>query len=175
MFKRAEQPPAPERRVSDVARIQGGGLVQVIVTHLNPIRFFVFVNHEEVPQQEVETFLISVEAPAEGSRAAPRVHASLSRYVTGVSGQREARQFSLFPGTIEVIALGRRLCVTARQADSLEGLWIDLGLRPDGTGHEVSGARALQVLITSEFLDARLTWMDGSSEDILPHLASLEA
>ena len=70
---------------------------------------------------------------------------------------------------MELVALGRRISVTAEQADSLDNLFVTLGLRADGTGSDLQGLRALRLVLTNELLDAKLTWEDGSEEDLLPN------
>jgi hypothetical protein len=150
-----------------VARLQGGGLVQVIVTSLNPTTFFVFLNDKDVPQHDVESLSIAIEAPESDSPPAV-ARATLSQYVRTVSAERSLQSTELFPCTLEIVALGRRITLTCLHVDSLEGLWISLGLKPDGSSAELSGAKALQILLTEEILTAKLTWMDGQSEELLP-------
>src|SRR4051812_39818585 len=148
MFGKPDQkqdPPAP-RAASDVALIQGGGLVHLIVTRADPLAFSLFLNDQPVPQSEIESLSVSIEAPGEGQTAPPTVSAVLSRYQRAVTGERSLTTIPLFPCTLEIVALGRRLLVVCQNADSLDGLWIDLGLKPDGTGNEVGGAQALRVV-----------------------------
>jgi hypothetical protein len=57
--------------------------------------------------------------------------------------------------------------VTCPEVNSLDGVWIGLGLKADGTTSEVTGAQALRITVSQELLDARLTWTDGSTEDLL--------
>lgn len=160
------QPPA-RQAAAQRAQIQGGGLVQVIVTSLMPFTYYVFLNQLAVPQEDIESFSLSIEAPGpEGGQQI--VRATLARYVQNVAGERTLQNAELFPCTIELVALGRRLQITCTHPDSLDGLWISLGLRDDGSSAEVSGARALRLLITEGILDAKLTWEDGQVEDLLP-------
>jgi hypothetical protein len=156
----------PQQSAADAARIQGRGLAHLIVTGDAPLTYFVFLNDSVVPQEEVESLSVSIEAPGEGGPGG--VSAVLSRYVPSVSGGRNLETIPLFPCTLEVIARGRRIVITATQPDSVEGMWIDLGLKPDGTGNEVSGAQRLQIVLAESILDARLTWTDGQTEDLLP-------
>lgn len=156
----------PRQAASDVARLQGGGLVTLILTRLDPLAFFLFLNDTAVPQEDVETFLLTIEADdAEGTSGT--VGATLDRFTNTVAG-RQLQQYQLFPCTIEILARGRRMTVTAARPDSLDGVWINLGLRPDGSASEVSGAKALKVLLTEGIFDAKLTWMDGETEDLFP-------
>lgn len=160
-------PPAPaEPSAADVARIQGGGLTQVIVTDLQPLTFSTFLNDRAVDQMDVESLSIDIEAPDQAG--ATTVRATLAWSGMTVTGQKAPQRTELFPGTVEVVALGRRISVTCVTADSLDGLWISLGLKADGTGSEVTGARVLRVLLTEGILDAKLTWVDGDTVDLLP-------
>lgn len=157
----------PRSAAADVAKITGGGLVQVIVTGISPLTFFLFLNDTEVPQIDFDSLSISVELPNDGG-STPTVRATLYRYVTEVTGAKTQQHFELFPCTIEVVALGRRLAITCMNPNSIEGLWVSLGLRPDGTGSDLSGLQSVRFLLTQELLDAKLTWEDGTSEDLLP-------
>lgn len=162
------QPPSPPRlRAADIAKLQGGGLVQVIVTHLSPPEFYLFLNDTYVPQMEVDSLSLSVESPTRDNLGGV-VRATLARYVTDVTGRRNLQRTELFPCTLEIVGLGRRISVTATQYDSVEGMWISLGLRPDGTSADIQGAQALRVLIGEGFVDAKLTWIDGEVEDLFP-------
>ncbi len=161
-------PPPPSRpRAEDVAKIQGGGLVQVIVTHISPPEFYLFLNDVHVPQIDVESLSLSVEAPTRDNLGG-MVRATLSHYVVDVAGRRTLQRRELFPCTLEIVGVERRISVTATQFDSVEGMWISLGLRPDGTSADVQGVQALRVLIGEGFVDAKLTWNDGEVEDLFP-------
>jgi len=156
----------PYRAAHEVAKIQGGGLVQVIVTSLTPMTYYLFLNDQAVSQMDIESLSVSIEAP-EGTGNGI-VRATLSRYVGTVTGQKTLQRTELFPCTLEIVALGRRISVTCMRPDSLEGCWISLGLAPDGTGSDITGAKALRFLLTEGILDAKLTWEDGQTEDLLP-------
>ena len=169
------RPPGPSdagasRRTpaADVARIQGGGLVQVIISSMAPMTYAVFLNGHAIPQIDVESLSVTIEAPGEGSAAGPTARAILSRYLKTVTGERSLQTSELFPCTLDLVALDRRITLTCAAVDSLDGLWINLGLKPDGSSAEVSGARTLQILLTEELLSAKLTWVDGETEELLP-------
>jgi hypothetical protein len=162
-----QNPQPPRRPAAEVARIQGGGLVQVIVTSLRPLNFSLFLNDQAVPQIEVESLSIDIESPEENA-SGTIVRATLARYGKSVTGESTLVRTELFPCTLEIVALGRRLSMTCTNPDSLEGLWIDLGLKPSGESNPVNGARALRFLLTEGILDAKLTWVDGETEDLLP-------
>ena len=162
-------PPAPSRQpAAEIARIQGGGLAQIIVTNPSIPEFHFFLNDQYVPQMEIEGFSVQIDAPDAATGATPTVRATLSRLVTNMAGQRTTQRLELFPSTLEIVALGRRISVTCMNLNSLDGLWISLGLQPDGTGKDVEGAQSLTILMESGLLSARLTWTDGTSEDLLP-------
>ncbi len=159
----------PRRRsASDVARIEGGGLVQIIVTSLSPMTYSLFLNDQAVPQIDIESLSLDIETPEQSGSGSAIVRATLSRYITSVTGQKTMQRTELFPSTLELVALGRRISITCSRADSLDGLYISLGLKPDGTSGEVEGAAALRILLTEGILDAKLTWVDGETEDLLP-------
>jgi hypothetical protein len=162
------QPPEPPRTpASDIARITGGGLVQLFVTDLEPFTFFLFLNDFPVAQEDVESLLVNVDAPGpDGEGGVAR--ATLGLRVPTVTGQKSLQQRELFPCTLQVVALERRISVTCMKPDVFDGLWIDLGLKPDGTSSQVSGAQSLKILLTDGILDARLTWTDGQTEQLLP-------
>jgi hypothetical protein len=163
---RPAEPPRPP--ASDAARIQGGGLVQVIVTSLSPLTYSLFLNDRSVAEMDVESLSVAIEMPDDGSPGGAVVRATLSRYVTAVTGEKTQQRSELFPCTLELVALGRRISITAMNPDTLENLWIDLGLKADGTSNEVKGAKALRILLGEGILDAKLTWEDGETEDLLP-------
>ena len=167
MFGKPQQPQStPSRaRAADVSRIQGGGLVQLIVTNQSPLEFYLFLNDRYFPQADVDSLSFSISAPSDASPQG-EVYASLNAFVASVGGGRSKQVLPLFPATVEIIAAGKRLSITAQNANSLENLWIDLGLKPDGSASEVSGVKTLRVLIGEGFMDAKLTWEDGETEDL---------
>ncbi len=171
MFGKRDIPVPPQTPVrpaaAERAQILGGGLVQIIVTSLMPFTYYIFLNQLALPQEDIESFSLSIEAPG-NDNGQQIVRATLARYVRNVAGERILQHYELFPCTIELVALGRRLQITCSHPDSLDGLWISLGLKEDGSTAEVSGARALRLLITEGILDAKLTWEDGEVEDLLP-------
>ena len=157
----------PRKAAADVARIEGGGLVQVVVTQMLPLTFSLFLNDTEVPQIDVDSLSISVEVPTDGF-STPTVRATLYRYVTAVTGGKVQQHTELFPCTIEIVAVGRRLAITCMNPNSVDGLWVSLGLRADGTGSDLTGLQSVRFLLSQEMLDAKITWEDGVSEDLLP-------
>lgn len=157
----ATRPPAAE-----VAQIQGGGLVQVIVSNLSPLTYYLFLTEQFVPQFDIESLNVVIEAPGEDSQG--MIRATLSRYVTGVNGSRSEQRIELFPCTLEIVANGRRLCVICPNADSFDGLYVTMGLKPTGVDTEVKGVKALNVLLTEGIMDAKITWNEGDTEPIFP-------
>lgn len=161
------QTAAARLAAADQAVIQGGGLVQIIVTNLTPLTYSLFLNDVEVSQMDVESLSIFIESP-EGAGDAGTIRATLAHFVPTVTGQKALQRQELFPCTLELVALKRRLSITCMHADSFEGLWISLGLKPNGEGYELEGLRGLTVLINENILDAKLTWQDGGTENLLP-------
>jgi len=160
-------PLIPHRSASVAAQIVGGGLVQLIVTNEAPLTFYLFLNDTTIAQEDFDSLSIDIEMPTDAD-SSPLVRATLARYVVDVTGSRTLQRTELFPCTIEIVARGRRISLTATRADSLDGLWIDLGMRADGTGNVVNGATAMRFLLNEQILDARLTTADGGPEDLLP-------
>jgi hypothetical protein len=169
MFNRKPTKPVEPARASaaDVARIQGGGLVQVIVTNTNPLTFHTFLNDRYLSQNEIESIVVTIEAPGAGP-SAPQVHAGLARYERTAGGGRHTVQQELFPCCFELVARGRRLLIICTQAGMFDGLWIELGMRPDGTSSQISGAMALRVVIGDGLFDGRITWSDGTTDNLFP-------
>jgi hypothetical protein len=160
---------APQRRAAaDVARIEGGGLVQIIVTSFSPITFYFFLNDKTVSQMDVESLEVNIDVAAEGEGDTV-VRAGLSRYAKSITGEQTTQYTNLFPCTLEIVALGRRISITAANADSVENLFVSLGLRPDGASTDLEGLKSVHIMVTNVLIDAKLTWADGQTEDILPH------
>jgi len=157
-----EEIPANER-----ARIQGGGLVQLIVTSLNPMTFYLFLNDQPVEQMDVESLSIDIEAP---TPASPNglLRATLARYAPSVTGERTQQRAELFPCVIEIVALKRRINLCCADPTSLDSTWVDLGLKPTGDAYQLSGLQTFRFLLTEGILDAKVTWVDGQTEDLLP-------
>lgn len=160
--------PKPQRmKAADAARIQGGGLVQVIITSLSPLNFYLFLNDKEVSQMDVESLTLSIDAPGPDNPMGG-IYSTLAFRAAQVTGEKVMQRIALFPCTVEIVGVGRRISITAMNAESLDGLWVTLGLKPDGTGAELTGLRAVRILITDGIVDAKLTWEDGETEDLLP-------
>jgi hypothetical protein len=149
-----------------MALIQGGGLVQLVVTNLVPLTYSLFLNDKDVSQMDVESLSVFIEAP-DGDDAGT-IRATLARYVPSVTGEKSLQRAELFPCTLELIALNRRLSITCMNAGAFDGLWISLGLKPNGEAYELEGLKGLTILLSGTILDARLTWQDGGTENLLP-------
>ena len=159
----------PRRRpASDLARIEGGGLVQIIVTSLAPVTYYFYLNDKTISQMEVESLEVNIDVAAEGE-GDTIVRAGLSQYVKSVTGEQTTQYTNLFPATVEIVALGRRISISAANADSTDNLFVSLGLRPDGTSEDLQGLKSLHIMVTNVLIDAKLIWVDGEMEDILPH------
>lgn len=162
-------PPTPSNRppASDVARLESS-LTQIIVSSASSDGIAVFLNGQPVAAGDVESLSIEVIAPDNANQGGT-VAAVLSRWQSGPTGAREQRAVSLFPGTVELIAHGRRVVVTCMEANSFEGLWLGLGLRADGTSSELTGVQSLRLAVAPGLVDAKLVWSeDGATEDLLP-------
>jgi hypothetical protein len=146
-----------------------GNLTHLLIGDTQSVAgWHLFLNAQEVPTGEFESLSIEINAPDDASEGT--LTGLLSRYVTDTNGQRTQRSVSLFPGTVEVIANGRRITVTCQEPGSFDGLWLGIGLRSDGTSLELGGVQSLRILASpeSKLLDARLTWVDnGAVEEIL--------
>jgi hypothetical protein len=165
---------SPQRTAADSARILGGGLVQAILTPppaQSPDQSgvaYVFLNDRLVPPEDVESLVVNIEVANDQSGGAPTLNAMLSRYVRTVTGERDLQTTELFPCTLVITARGRRIVITCPNAETLDGTWIELGLRPDGSAMELNGLQALRIVLSSELLDARITWTDGTTETLIP-------
>lgn len=159
--------PAPARpAAAEVARLEGT-LTQIIVSGPASDGLHVFLNGVPVPTGDVESLSLEIVAPDDSGQNGV-VSAILSRYESGPAG-RTQRAASLLPGTVEVIARGRRLVLTGVAEGSFDGLWLGLGLRADGTSSELTGVQSLRLAAAPGLLDAKLTWSeDGTTEDLLP-------
>jgi len=130
----------------------------------------VFFNSQPVPTGSLESVGIDIVAPTDSDRTG-NLTGILSRYAgqnaAGATGAQTAT--SLFPGTVEIVARGRRIVVSCREAGSFDGLWLGLGLREDGTSTELTGVRSLSIVVTPSLLSAKLVWDDdGAEEDLFP-------
>lgn len=164
MFGRKQEEREERRAASEVARIGGGGLVQIVVTDLAPVVYYLFLNGQLAPQGDIESLAVLIDCGSE--EVAPTVRATLTRYIKTVTGARGQAPQELFPCVLELVAAGRRLSVTCPQAGSLNGLWIALGMRPDGSAAELSGLQSLRLILADGLLDAKIGWMDGTTEEI---------
>jgi hypothetical protein len=162
------QTPRSARQPGSEVALMQSPLAHVFVSGGSSVDIAVFLNGVPVPEGEVESMSISVVAPSDTD---PRgeITAVLSRYKVGATGSRDQYGVSLFPGTVEIVARGRRLVVTCQEANSFDGLWLGLGLREDGTSSELSGVQSLRLAVSPGLLDAKLVWSeDGTTEDLLP-------
>lgn len=153
---------------ADEAQIQGGGLVQVIVTTFSPFTYYLFLNEQLVSQLDVESLNVAIEVPSENDASSGMIRATLARYVDAVTGGKTVQRTELFPCTLEIVAQRRRLSVICKDPNTFEGLFVTLGLLPDGTSRDLSGIQSLNVLLTEGLFDAKITWMDGPTESIFP-------
>ncbi len=156
---------APRDVASDVARIMGGGLVHLFVESTDPLSYSVYLNEQPVQPEDLAGFSLNIDA---SSPSSPMVRATLSRYVTVITGERQLQRQELFPCTVELIAMGRRIVVTCSRVDSLDGLWVSLGIKGDGSSAELAGLTSINILLEGTLLDAEIVWVDGTHESLLP-------
>jgi hypothetical protein len=156
-----------------VARIDGHLTHVLVGDEGEPDGISVFVDARAVPIGEVESLSVDIVAPTDREPSGT-LTAILSRYSGGGTAEagapRPQSTVALFPGTVEIIAHGRRITVTCQTPGSFDGLWLGLGLRSDGTSTELTGVQSLNVLVSPEsrLVDAKLTWSDtGATEDLL--------
>ena len=172
MFGNSNGTPPPASNLpsaAEVAKLQSR-LTQIIVSGPSSADLFVFVNGQPVPTGEVESLSVEIIAPDAGGQNGS-VTAILSQYQTGPNGVRGQQTVSLFPGTVELIARGRRIVVTCMQDGSFDGLWLGLGMRSDGTSSELSGVGSLRLAVAPGLVDAKLVWSENNAtEDLLPEV-----
>jgi hypothetical protein len=162
-------PPPPSSRppASEVASLSGN-LTHVIVSPDHTDGIQVFLNGQPVLPGEVENVGINIVAPTSDSDSGT-LTAILSRHQTNAGGERSQGTVSLFPGTVEVLAKGRRIQVHCPTEGSFEGLFLRIG-NADGVGREVLGVQSLTLVLSNELISAQLVWADdGVKEDIFPN------
>jgi hypothetical protein len=161
-------PPAGSGRDSAdaVARIQGN-LTHAFVSGAGPDGLSVFVNGQPLLTGQIESLSVDIIAPDETGNG--RLTGILSHYDGSAAATRTTRSVSLFPGTVEVIAKGRRIAVTCAEEGSFDGLVLRLGMDESGIGLEAQGVKSLRLLVSPGLVDARLVWIeDGREENLLP-------
>lgn len=87
--------------------------------------------------------------------------------ITAILVRKEGGNISLFPGSVEIIAKGKRISLSAVSATSLEGLYFGLGVREDGTSDEVRGVKSLRVVFTPGLASAKLIWVEEDAEEVI--------
>lgn len=151
-------------KISDVARIDGN-LTQV-VAGADASNAQVYLNGNPLNTGDLDSLTIEIVAP-DANNSQGTITALLSSYQAAPDGSRAQRSNSLFPGTIDIVANGRRVVVTCMQMGSFDGLWLGVGTRADGSLVELEGVGAFRLAVTPAFIDARVTWSDsGQTEDI---------
>lgn len=156
----------PSVSAADVARINSQ-LTQVFVTGNALPEISVFQNGVALPEGTLESLTIDINVPDQ--TAPDGVASALLSLSKSPSQVQMGLTSSLFPGTVEIIAYGRRLVVSGTKEGVLDGLWLALGMRADGTASELTGVRKLSVCVSPGILGATLIWGDtGTAEDIFP-------
>ena len=151
-------------QAGDVAKISGT-LTHVFVTGTGADALQAFVNDQAVLTGQIESISVEIVAPEEGTSGT--LTAILSRYEGGADTARTTNAISLFPGTVEFVAQGKRLSITCAEEGSFDGLFLRFGTDNDGVGLEASGVKSLRLLVTPNLLDGRLVWVEDQREDII--------
>ena len=156
----SNRPPAAQ-----VARLNTR-LTHVFISGSGPDDLSVFVDGTPVPTGQIESLSIEIIAPSD-ELPDGRITGILSRYETGADGTKRQSALALFPGIVELVVRGSRLEVVCPQANSFEGLNLNMGLHPDGSIDEASGVRSLQVVFASEVgTSVKIAWLEGVEESL---------
>jgi hypothetical protein len=165
--RRSTTPPpgnSTRPQAGDAARISGN-LTHVFVNGQSSDGLMIYFNGQPLMTGQLDS--LSVEIVAPGERDNGTLTAILSYYETGANGTRTNKSFSLFPGTVELIADGKRLSITCAEEGVFDGLFLRFGTDNNGVGMEANGVQSLRLLITPELRDVRLVWIEDGREDIL--------
>ena len=87
--------------------------------------------------------------------------------VTAILVRREGNNINLFPGSVEIIAKGKRISLSAVEANNLDGLYFGLGVREDGTSDQVQGVKSLRIVLTPGLASAKLAWTDAAADEVI--------
>jgi hypothetical protein len=165
-------PPGSGRpQAGDVAKI-AGNLTHVIITDESLTGLNVFYNGQPVLTGSLENIGLEIVAPSDTDSGT--ITGVLTRYETSMDGTRMTKSASLFPGTIEIVAKGKRISITCAEEGSFNGLGLNFGTSdtdgyPNGVGLPANGVQSLRVVITPGLVDAKLKWSeDGREDTILP-------
>lgn len=156
--------------VADEAQIQGGGLVQIIITAQTPLTYYLFLNDQFVSQLDIESLNVAIEAPTDTNPSSGMIRATFARYVDAITGGKTIQRTELFPCTLEIIAQKRRLSVICQDPNTFDGLFLTVGLQPDGNSRDLNGVQALNILLTEGLFDAKIIWNDGQTESVFPQM-----
>lgn len=162
MFESNTPPPIPtgDRPYSDSMAKLEGSLVHVFVNPPAQGGVSAFLNG--VPVLGFESLSVEIVAPDDSQEGS--ISAALSRYQTPGTPPVGA---SVFPGTVEVVGMGKRISVTCSDPGSFDGLFLRLGVGDGGVGTETSGVSRFRLVVTPDIHDARLTWLEDGREDVL--------
>ena len=87
--------------------------------------------------------------------------------ITAILVRKEGGNISLFPGSVEIIAKGKRISLSALAPDNFDGLYFGLGVREDGTSDQVQGVKSLRVVLTPGLASAKLIWNDEGADEVI--------
>jgi hypothetical protein len=150
---------------AEVAKIDTH-ITHVIVSSASADGLNVFLDGKAVLQGTIESLSVEIVAPTDTSPSGT-IAAVLARFETTSDGQKRQVGTNLFPGTVEVIADGKRVTVSCAETGSFEGLYLGLGMRADGTSDGLTGVQSLRVAVApGGLISAKLLWSDGLEEAI---------
>lgn len=162
----ASPPPRNTDRpqAGDVARITNS-VTHVFVDGQSADSINVYYNGQQLMTGLLESISVEIIAPDDKSEGT--LTAILSYYEAGADGSKTNKSLSLFPGTLELLADGKRLTVAGVAEGSFDGLILRFGTENDGVGLEANGVKSLRLLITPELRDVRLVWVEDNREDVI--------
>ena len=128
----------------------------------------VFYDGQPILTGTLENVGIEIVAPSEDNPQGT-LTGVLTHYETDKEGNRKIKSLPLFPGTLELIARGRRISIHCAEEGSFEGLYLRFGTKNDGVGLQAEGVISLRIVVTPGLVDAKMIWAEDNREDnILP-------
>ncbi|GAB4455451.1 MAG: hypothetical protein OHK0029_11600 [Armatimonadaceae bacterium] len=149
-------------QTSDVAKMNTH-LTHVIVSNEDLDGLHVFHDGQPILTGKIENIGVEIVAPDDTSDG--NITGVLTYYDTDKDGERQVRSISLFPGTVELLAKGRRVVIHCTEANSFDGLYLSFGMAEDGMGLQAEGVKSVRIVVAPKLLDARLIWVEDNRED----------
>jgi hypothetical protein len=162
-------PPAGSGRpqTSDIAKLTEH-VTSVIAANEDLDGLNVFYDGQPIMTGSLENVGVEIVAPSDENPQGT-LTGVLTYYETDKEGNRKIKSLPLFPGTLELIARGRRISIHCAEEGSFEGLYLRFGTKNDGVGLQAEGVTSLRIVITPGLVDARMIWAeDGREDNILP-------